>query len=531
MKVRNFLCIMILFIATGCSQQGEKWELAKRYNTIKGYERFISLYPESAYADSARKSLYKIARTVDTIEAYEGFISKHPKNMYADSARKVITNIRYKIARSENTIPAYEKFLTFVPEGPLADLAKSGIKTILDDRHPAFRNVKTIQWSPKALTKDGKFVLPKVFRITERLFKTSGITLVKGDTMKYDAQLILSAKGTAIGGYYTGSLSGYHYTGASVSIRLKLRASGKQIVNKSFNGRRSKSYFITSSYKKRSNAPWSGAVNKSGYDVGLIKILSDVLGRTGIINALLKEKVISSKQNKLLKKTLEKKYGLSIKDVAMIALDNYNWKVRQNGVNLLKSLKDSTTVKPLLTVLLKDKHKSVRYSASRALTNYADQFPLEVLLEALHDSYNSVRSQAVYLLGRKKDSRVFKLLLTLLLDKNKSVRYAAGNALNNYAKQCSLEVLLEKLNDSKYQVRSKIAYVLGKRKDYRAFEPLIVLLSDKNRSVRSSAERALRTISGKTFKKRSSYTRYSYKKKSSYWTSWWSKNKKKFIKE
>ncbi len=531
MKVRNYICITILFFATGCSQQKNKWELTKKHNTIREYERFISQYPESAYADSARKSIYKIIKTEDTIKGYERFISLYPKYRYADSLRNSINNLRYKIARSENNVPAFENFLTFVPDGPLADSAKSDIKKILDDRLPAFRNVRTIKWSPKALSKDGKYVLPKVFSITNRLFKTSGISLVKEDTIKCDAQLILSAKGTALGGSYYGTLSGYHYTGAYVSISLKLISSGKQIVSKSFKGRRSPQRYISRSYKRHSSAPWLGAVNKSGYEVGMIKILSDVFGRTGIINAILKKSAISSKTNKLLKKTLKTKYGLSIKDVAMIALDNYNWKARRNGVNLLKSLKDSTTVKPLLTVLLKDKHNSVRYAAANALYNYADQCPLEVILEAMHDSYNSVRSRVVYLLGRKKDSRVFELLLTLFSDKNRSIRNAAGNAFNNYAKHCSLDVLLEKLNDSKYKVRSKIAYVLGKRKDFRAFEPLIVLLSDKNYSVKKNAERALRTISGKKFKKSSSYKRFSYKLKRKYWTEWWEKNKKIFIKD
>lgn len=442
LKVKTCLVLMILIIASGCDQ------------------------PTQEEKD------WQIAKTEDTFEEYEKFLYQYPESVYTDSARELKTIIRYRKASSGNTISAYEDFLTIVPEGPLSDMAKSGIETILDDRHPAFKNVKTIKWSPKVLSSDGEFVIQKAFSITNRLFAPSGIILVKSDTVECDAQLKLNARGNALGGYYKaihGKISGYHITGAIVNIQLRLSIPGSYSVKKSFNGQQPLSEFVSRVKKNRSDAPWMRAIIASGYSDGMVEILNDQLGKTGLINALFKQEIRNLKYHGLYKpltKALER-HGLSVNDLAIKALDDYNWKARKNGVEILKSLEDSASFQTLLTVLLEDKHEYVRREACNAFYDYAELCPNEVLLKALQDSHLEVRDQAGLILGRKKD--------------------------------------------------------------YHTCEPIIALLRDENKGVRFSAVRALKLISGKTFKKKSRYHNFTFEEKRKYWERWWSFNKKSLL--
>ncbi|HDQ44187.1 MAG TPA: hypothetical protein ENN17_01645 [bacterium] len=404
MKFRTLLFLAALSILSGCDKERKAWELV---------------------------------RSADTIEAYQQWIAQYPESMHADSARQSIQLIRYRIARSENTVPALENFLTLVPDGPLAEKARSDIRVILDDRHPAFQRVRTILWSPTPLNAEGNYVLEKTRYKARQLFESAGIGMVNFDSLQWDACLSITAEGTALGASYRavqGKLSGLHYTGAAVSIRFKLTMPGKYTVERSFRGTVSPSQFITQKSNTPRDAPWQRAVTESGFTKGVVDVVADVLGRTGLENVLLGPFRLTEDLENPVKTALENSGG-SVRDLAVSALEDYRWGTRRKGIRLIRSLKDTTTVSRLISVMQTDKHPDVRSDACEALGDFADQCPLDIAIGALKDPHPGVRRRATFLLRKQKDPRAVEPLIDLLLDESKEVRSGADWALQDITGQ------------------------------------------------------------------------------------------------
>lgn len=406
MKSKSLLLFSICAIILGCNKQGKEWELSRLQNTIDGYQHFISQYPESVYADSARQS---------------------------------ICFIHYKLARSENTINAFQHFLSIVPNGQLAEKARSDIQAILNDRHPAFQQVDTIQWNAKSTNDDGKFILRETRHIAQQLFNPSGIELVNSYDKKCDAQILITAKGTALGAYYRPfnsieAIPQYSYTGAYTEIQMEIIVPNEYAIKKCFRGTISPSDMNVRSITNTKDAPWERTVNESGFVDSVVKIVNNILGPTGLMNCLLKQNHLDNHLEENIKSVLENA-SISVKELAITALDDYNEKIRCRSIELLKSLKDTTTVPIFISVLRNDKSNKVRSDACNALSFFYKQCPSEIAFEALNDSSSDVRQNAIHILREKKDYRAIRPLILLLEDQPNNVRSAASWALQDLTGQ------------------------------------------------------------------------------------------------
>lgn len=472
MKSIIFICLAMLCLVAGCSSPESGWSDARVENTIEAYENFISEYPGSIYADSAQALIinlrFRQAEYLNTVKAYEDLIPKLPDDVLKDSAQNAIEKIHYLIACSENTMPAYNEYIRNNPGGKYVDLARSRIERILSETHPSLRNVRDIKLRTKLLNKSGQYVVSGVNRISKALFNFAGIKLITEDSIKCDAELILALNGHALGGSYMamqGNLGGYHYTGAEVLIQFKLKKNGREIANRTFRGLRPRRQYISSSYKKPSSAPWSGAINEAGFSNGVITILGKLLGKSFMTNVLFKYG--RNDKDTLLAEYFLKNHNLTLKSLALEALNKYDWKIRNSAVAILKKYSGLDTERPLLNILKYD-----------------------------------------------NDSRV---------------RFSASEALNEYAKNCPLDTLLNMLALQNYMERRAGALLLARRRDYRSIAPLIDLLSDKNNEVQSAAETALKNITRVTFYRGSAYRHADIDKKIRYWKKWWKKNKEKVV--
>lgn len=101
MKNQKMIAIMffitMLFLFYGCDKSKSDWERTEQLNTIEAYEEFLSMHPQSKFADNARQKVEKLVwdKTLkeNTIEAYQKFISKYPQSTFAENARQKIEEL------------------------------------------------------------------------------------------------------------------------------------------------------------------------------------------------------------------------------------------------------------------------------------------------------------------------------------------------------------------------------------------------------------------------------------------------------
>jgi len=205
------------------------------------------------------------------------------------------------------------------------------------------------------------------------------------------------------------------------------------------------------------------------------------------------------------------------------ALGAEDWAIREEAATLLGALKDPRAVSSLV-LILRDRDRSVREAAIRALTSLgepsvvplgtclidpelsvqeaasvvlasiADRRVLDPLVQALRSADWIVRTHAAKALGRIKDPGSIRSLIPLLQDKVKAVREETSTSLATMG-EAAIPALLETLTHEDWLVRLHDVESLGKTKSRNAVEPLLsVLFNDGDSAVREDAIRALGEI-------------------------------------
>mgnify|MGYP003881496055 CR=1 FL=1 len=146
-RVLYLALIFVLLLVGGCYwiyPTEERWEYYTQLNTVTAYEEFLQKYPDSIFAEEARRRIaqakieaphYEKAKKLDTIKAYEEFLKKYPDSIFANKARTRIEQLKdelaYKKAKKQNTPDSYFSYLTTYPKGRFAELAEKAILTTL----------------------------------------------------------------------------------------------------------------------------------------------------------------------------------------------------------------------------------------------------------------------------------------------------------------------------------------------------------------------------------------------------------------
>lgn len=127
--------------------------------------------------------------------------------------------------------------------------------------------------APKA-TPGARGFLPLLPLATE-IVKFAGWRVAPGGAPA-DLTVRIELEGRALGADYTGTISGYQYTGAAISGTVTLNRSGRSLLEHAFEGEVSPPYSITSYYGTPASAPFSRTL--PDYCAGLWTAIGQALG-------------------------------------------------------------------------------------------------------------------------------------------------------------------------------------------------------------------------------------------------------------
>jgi hypothetical protein len=121
LTINEFLPLILFLILIGCNTTEKKWEEAQSVNNFDSYNSFIQEFPESNYADSARRKIIELnyyeALRINTVESLENFLMQYPQDTLASKARNIHEKLLWDKALEEKTLGLYEKYLSTYPEG------------------------------------------------------------------------------------------------------------------------------------------------------------------------------------------------------------------------------------------------------------------------------------------------------------------------------------------------------------------------------------------------------------------------------
>ncbi len=140
---------------------------------------------------------------------------------------------------------------------------------------------------------------------------------------------------------------------------------------------------------------------------------------------------------------------------------------------------------------LKDKDRSIREKAVKALSKTKDPRAGGPLIDTLKDKDKDVRIWAVIALGELGDPRAVEPLIGVLNDRDDDVRRWTLESLGKVGGPAAVKALADRLKDGTESDRKLSALSLGKTGDAGAVDPLIVALQDGQESVREGAAKAL----------------------------------------
>jgi outer membrane protein assembly factor BamD (BamD/ComL family) len=429
------LILLCFFFFFSCSNEKKDWKNAEAKNTIEAYNEFLSEHPEGSFADKARfkilkiqKSYFEEAESKNTIQAYEDFLKQFPKGSFADKARSKIQEIEkfnFKEAESKNTMPAYQMYLEQYPHGRYADQARLRIENLHNERHPAFKQTKTIKIKVSQSYSEDQAVYLPFESLASGFFQCAGLEVVGEEATHSDVTLSINAKGKALGITYTvkreltgltNSIGNYMYTGASLSGMISLKASGLATIKDSFKGSISPPRSFTllagkrDEYSTPSQAPWRSVLRQSGSFVPkVLKMIRKYYGISSFFN------VLQSYPSETEETYLNAKAGSpEVEHLISLLKGNLDF-IRWRAAQELGEIKDSRAVEPLIEAL-RDEDKTIRRSAASALGKLKNKRAVEPMIASLKDDDSNVREEAIRFLGEIMDPRAIEPLIACLKD-------------------------------------------------------------------------------------------------------------------
>lgn len=313
----------------------------------------------------------------------------------------------------------------------------------------------------------------------------------KGDT---PLVLKVEAHGEALGGNYTGTITGYHYSGASLSGDLTLEMDGKKVAGSHFERQVPAAYEIHTEYPHPSDAPFDRTIG--GYQKGLFELLTQTHGLEPLVNA--------------------SRTG--------------GWDLRQAAILALGGSGRAEAVPPLITLLTKttQHNESLRAVTALALGRLGDARALPALIAAMDqgeaslpalerkdaeenwratlqpgiavpdelpddetDARNCILAAVMHIDAPDKVER----LLAALRDESSAMRRtSAAQLLGHMDAKTAEPALIEALRDKSFAVRAAAAGALGELRAVSAVEALSTASKDANAIVRATAEESLGNI-------------------------------------
>jgi hypothetical protein len=138
-SLTGILCCTVLLSACGT---GYDWSHAVTLNTIAGYRKFLSQYPDDAHAADAQSRIAKlqdeqawtIAQIASTVAGYQQYLSTEPNGSHVPVAREEIATreraAAWQTAQTKDTAQALQEFINQYPSTSEADQARDRLMVI-----------------------------------------------------------------------------------------------------------------------------------------------------------------------------------------------------------------------------------------------------------------------------------------------------------------------------------------------------------------------------------------------------------------
>ncbi|MGA9573428.1 MAG: bifunctional serine/threonine-protein kinase/formylglycine-generating enzyme family protein [Lysobacterales bacterium] len=193
------------------SQELERWQGALKADTVLGYRRFISDFPESIYRDQAETQLdildensWKTLSAEDRVPAYEDYLEVFPDGIHQAEAlqrieaiqqaeakkererleRERLDNLAWENANSERTVKSFDRYISEWPAGLHIEEA-TRIRRLLKDQSEDDMAFQTaLKLNNKEAFQAYIDAFPKGVNIASALQHIDDLTLRPGKTFK-----------------------------------------------------------------------------------------------------------------------------------------------------------------------------------------------------------------------------------------------------------------------------------------------------------------------------------------------------------
>lgn len=173
-------------------------------------------------------------------------------------------------------------------------------------------------------------------------------------------------------------------------------------------------------------------------------------------------------------------------------LEDASNRVREEAVEALGKIEDTSAVRPLVKVLGFE-NMWIKNKIFEAISRFGDS-AIPILVKLLKSEDETMRNNATEILSVVENQLIEKLLIKMLKDRNKFMREHSANVLGNIKSIESCSNLIELLKDRSKDVRKAVCISLGKIGDVIAIPGLKDALKDESRGVREEAKIALNKI-------------------------------------
>jgi len=232
---------------------------------------FFSLFSIFLFIQCAHINWKKTCEQ-NQIDSYEKFLEKYPDSKYAEEAKKRLDKLAFQKAKKKNTLSAYLTFLhNYLDSKHIKEITKT-IDSIL-------KEIKTVKLDVKGEFPRGYEFSGISWHIPERMseiFEYFGLALLDSAAKSADIVFQIQLKGTSLSGSYSGGISGSHNSGAKVSGTGIFLRNGEIFGEFEFKGEEQPSSTIYWSYDNASDAPFFSAFATSDLYAKTFSLLNKI---------------------------------------------------------------------------------------------------------------------------------------------------------------------------------------------------------------------------------------------------------------
>ncbi|HUO84083.1 MAG TPA: HEAT repeat domain-containing protein [Thermoanaerobaculia bacterium] len=463
---RVLAAALALTLVVGCGSPEKDWQEASAADSLAAYQQFVERHPESPRAAEAQARIRELHKAADiesafgtgTIEALERIVERYPDDPERPKAQAKLAELHFARVEEAGSLAGWSAFVARFPAGPPAEKARQRIEAILDERHPAFREVRSIRI---AVTENYGSATSVKLPFTEEMKALLAHASVEMTEESPDAVLSVRASGEPWAerysqfGFGSGQLL---YTGAMLTGTLTLEA-GETRLTERFHHEIPTPYSTTVSGfgggpSSPSSAPFQMAFQQS-VPFAIRQLVVRAFGPSPLLSELAAPE--GPKNGAASARALGRMKDPPF-DRLVRLLRSPTPATRQFAAEALGETKDARAVEVLLAATRED--PALVSTAADALRRIG-RTAVPELLDKLDEKEKPSRSAVIEALGLIGDARGVEPLIASARDPDPDIRCRIAGALGHFSKPAALVTVVDLLGDPAASVRSCAARAIG----------------------------------------------------------------------